>query len=72
MDARDGQELTFSKYAFLKELGLEEENLGCYSDGKWLSSGGEQQVSVNPHDNKAIANTKMASLDDYEATIKGM
>lgn len=73
MDSKDDKALTFSKYPFLKELGLSEENLGCYSDGQWKSgSGGEEQLSINPHDNKAIANTKMASLEDYEATIKAM
>lgn len=27
--------LAFDKYPFLKELGLKEDNLGCYYGGKW-------------------------------------
>ena len=68
----DRTTLTFSKYPFLKDLGLEEQNLGCYANGEWKSTGGEEQVSLNPHDNKSVAVTKMASLEDYEATVKQM
>lgn len=56
----------------MKELGLQEENLGCYYDGTWKSNGGAEHVSLNPHNNKPIARTKMASLEDYEATMKAM
>jgi len=27
----------FSKYDFLAELGLEEVNNGCYTNGEWMS-----------------------------------
>ena len=46
-------ELTFSQFSFLKELGLEEDNLGCYN-GKWFGSG-KDLVSVNPTTNKSVA-----------------
>jgi hypothetical protein len=32
-------QLTFNKYPFLKELGLQETNLGCYYDKTWVGSG---------------------------------
>jgi len=32
-------QFTFDKYPFLKELGLEVENLGCYYGGKWVGGG---------------------------------
>ena len=38
--------LTYSKYPFLKELGLEEENPGCYN-GTWCGSGA-LYTSLNP------------------------
>ena len=65
-------ELTFETFPFLKELGLTESNLGCYSNGTWKSTGGEEHVSINPHNNKGIAKTMMASMEDYESTITAM
>lgn len=32
-------ELSYSKYPFLKELGIEAENHGAYYNGKWTGSG---------------------------------
>lgn len=64
--------LTFSDYPFLKELGLEEENDGCYRDGTWSSTSDKVQVSVNPHNNQPIARIKLASLEDYNANIEQM
>ncbi len=32
-------EYSYDKYSFLKELGIEKENLGAFYDGKWQSSG---------------------------------
>ena len=72
MESTAGTEYTFSNYPFLEELGLTEENLGCYSNGTWKSTSGGEHVSINPHDNKAIAKTKLASLEDYETAIQGM
>lgn len=45
--------LTYSEYPFLKELGLEEENLGVYN-GKWGGSG-EFLTAVSPTTGKPIA-----------------
>jgi aldehyde dehydrogenase family 7 protein A1 len=33
------EELTYSQFPFLKELGIEEENHGCYDGKKWSGSG---------------------------------
>lgn len=52
--------LTFNEYPFLKELGLEEVNLGVYHSGTWAGNGPEF-TSVNPHNNKAIAKIRMGS-----------
>ena len=68
----DANELTFENYPFLKELGLTADNLGCYTNGTWKSTGGEDHISISPHTNKGIAKTAMASLEDYEATITAM
>ena len=68
----ESTDYTHAKYPFLKELGIGEENLGCYGDGVWKSNGGGEHISLNPHDNKQVAKTKLASLQDYEACITGM
>jgi hypothetical protein len=41
-------EYSYEKYPFLKELGIEKENLGAYYNGKWQSSGPEILKSINP------------------------
>ena len=46
--------LTFSEFLFLKELGLEELNLGVFHSGEWVGNG-PLYTSVNPHNNKPIA-----------------
>lgn len=43
----------YSKYPFLKELGIKEENSGCY-DGEWFGSGAPL-TAVNPSNNQPIA-----------------
>jgi hypothetical protein len=48
----------------LKELGLAETNFGCYRNGEWVGHG-DEVVSVNPHNNKAIAKIKLANAQDY-------
>ncbi len=63
---------TFDQYPFLKEMGLSQENLGCYRNGQWSSTNGGEFIQVNPHNNNAISKTKLASLEDYEACIKDM
>ena len=46
--------LNFAKYAFLKDLGLSENNLGCYREGEWVGRG-QIVTSLNPHNNEKVA-----------------
>ncbi|XP_074021885.1 alpha-aminoadipic semialdehyde dehydrogenase isoform X2 [Numenius arquata] len=56
------------RYAWLRELGLQEENPGVYN-GRW---GGRGQVVTTycPANNEPIASVQQASLEDYEETVK--
>ncbi|PNJ80290.1 ALDH7A1 isoform 5 [Pongo abelii] len=56
------------QYAWLKELGLREENEGVYN-GSW---GGQGEVITTycPANNEPIARVRQASVADYEETIK--
>ena len=47
----DGDLLTYNAYAFLKDLGIEEENFGCFDGKKWCGSG-PILYSVNPSTGK--------------------
>ena len=62
-----------TQYPWLADLGISDVNHGCYRDGEWKSdqTGGES-VSINPHNNKAIGKTYLASMNDYEACVKAM
>jgi aldehyde dehydrogenase family 7 protein A1 len=63
--------LTYKDFPFLKELGIEEVNLGVYRNGEWVGNGPEY-TAINPHNNKPIAKIKMASSQDYEECIQAM
>lgn len=65
------EELSYSKYPFLKELGIEAENFGAYFNGKWQGNG-EVLKSVNPSTEEVIATTRGASVEEYEEAIKSM
>ena len=67
----ESAKLTFNEYPFLKELGLQENNLGVYRAGEWCGAG-EEAVSLNPANNKPIAKIRMGSKADYESCIKAM
>eukprot|EP01117_Protostelium_nocturnum_P014614 TRINITY_DN557_c0_g1_i1.p1 TRINITY_DN557_c0_g1~~TRINITY_DN557_c0_g1_i1.p1 ORF type:complete len:514 (+),score=227.72 TRINITY_DN557_c0_g1_i1:121-1662(+) len=64
------EELTLNNYPFLKELGIEEENLGVYN-GKWFGSG-DVFTTVSPSDNKPIARIRGGNAKDYEECVKAM
>lgn len=68
--AKSGEDgpLTFDKYPFLKELGLEETNVGTF-DGTWHSNG-PTVTSVNPATGEAIARIVTSSIDDYAKASK--
>lgn len=61
----------FSSYDFLTELGLEEVNDGCYTNGQW-QGGDVEYKSINPHDNSVSAKVKLATKDHFETCIKSM
>ena len=63
--------LSYSEYPFLKELCLEEVNLGVYRAGEWVGNGPEF-TAVSPHDNRPIAKIKMGNSEDYESCIAAM
>ncbi|TKR76581.1 hypothetical protein L596_017699 [Steinernema carpocapsae] len=56
------------KYAFLKELGLQEENAGVFN-GEWKASGAVVD-SVSPATNEVIARVKTGTVEDYESAIQ--
>lgn len=62
------QEFTYQNYGFLKDLGIEESNLGAYFDGKFCGEGNEQ-ISLNPSNGKPIAKITLASDSDYHKAI---
>ena len=64
-------DLSYDKYPFLKELGLEKDNLGCYNGKDWCGSG-KYMFAVNPATGKNIARIKLANEDEYEQCIKAM
>lgn len=63
--------LNFNKYPFLRELGLSEQNLGCYRRGEWVGNG-QDQTTVNPHNNEAVAVVKCSSPANYQECIQAM
>uniref|UniRef100_A0A8D0HDH6 Alpha-aminoadipic semialdehyde dehydrogenase n=1 Tax=Sphenodon punctatus TaxID=8508 RepID=A0A8D0HDH6_SPHPU len=56
------------QYAWLKELGLKEENEGVYN-GTW-GGRGEVVTTYCPANNEPIARVRQANLEDYEETIR--
>jgi len=63
-------DLLYSQYPFLKELGIEEENVGVFC-GKCFGSG-DFYTSLNPSNNKPIARIKAGTKEDYEECLKQM
>lgn len=55
------------KYAFLKELGLQEENNGVFT-GEW-SGNGKVVESINPATNEVIARVRQGNVDDYDRAV---
>ncbi|KAK9060525.1 hypothetical protein SSX86_021229 [Deinandra increscens subsp. villosa] len=59
-------DMSFAKeYKFLTEIGIEPRNYGCFVDGSWKGSGSVVS-SVNPANNKPIAEVVEGSYQDYE------
>eukprot|EP00252_Welwitschia_mirabilis_P011671 TRINITY_DN2600_c0_g1_i1.p1 TRINITY_DN2600_c0_g1~~TRINITY_DN2600_c0_g1_i1.p1 ORF type:complete len:511 (-),score=86.03 TRINITY_DN2600_c0_g1_i1:188-1720(-) len=64
-----GSDFQRSEYQFLRELGLEPHNMGCYVNGVWKANG-KTITSVNPSNNQPIATVVEASMEDYEDSLK--
>ncbi|CAH1425434.1 unnamed protein product [Lactuca virosa] len=63
-------DMSFAKeYEFLNEIGIEPRNSGAFVNGVWKGSGSVVS-SVNPANNKTIAEVVEASSQDYEEGIK--
>eukprot|EP00762_Andalucia_godoyi_P002795 ANDGO_04478.mRNA.1 Putative aldehyde dehydrogenase family 7 member A1 homolog len=62
--------LTFRDFPFLSELGLAEDNLGCYN-GSWVGSG-DVITSVNPATGLPIARIRGATAEEYESCLTAM
>lgn len=58
-----------SKYSFLKELGLTEQNQGVFNGQEWKASG-KVIDSLNPSTNEVIARIKFATVDDYNKAVE--
>ena len=63
--------LTFKNFSFLKNLGLEERNLGCYDGHKWFGNG-EVIRTYNPNTGEPLAEIVTGSEADYEVCMKAM
>lgn len=62
--------LSYSKYPFLRDLGLNEENHGVFN-GQWGGSG-DLVTSVNPATGEEIARVRVGTPGDYETTLAAM
>lgn len=63
--------LTASKYPFLKELGIEEENMGVFDGKKWGGSG-DTFTSMNPSTGEEIARITFGNEADYDRCLDNM
>lgn len=55
--------------SILKELGIEEINMGVSTGREWIDTTGAVTSSSSPIDGKEIAKVKNATLDDYENVV---
>ncbi len=55
--------------AILSQLGIEENNNGASTGGRWFNTRGELISSVSPVDGRVIATVNSATEADYEAVI---
>lgn len=53
----------------LKNLGIQESNLGSSTGTTWLDSGAVSLVSFSPADGKKIASVQLATEETYEAVV---
>ncbi len=53
----------------LEQLGIESENNGASTGGKWFKTRGPKIDSISPVDGKLIASVNSATEADYEAIV---
>jgi len=56
-------------FQILEQLGIETENNGASTGGKWFKTRGERLDSISPVDGKLIASVNSATEADYEAVV---
>jgi len=56
-------------FQILEQLGIETENNGASTGGKWFKTRGERIDSISPVDGKLIASVNSATEADYEAVV---
>jgi aldehyde dehydrogenase (NAD+) len=56
-------------FQILEQLGIETENNGASTGGKWFKTRGERIDSISPVDGKLIATVNSATEADYEAVV---
>ncbi len=56
-------------FQILEQLGIESENNGASTGGKWFKTRGERIDSISPVDGKLIATVNSATEADYEAVV---
>lgn len=54
----------------LKNLGIQESNLGSSTGTTWLDSGAASLASFSPADGKKIASVQLATTETYEAVVE--
>ena len=62
---------SISKYPFLKRLGLEKNNIGCFNGKEWKSNGKTYKI-INPSNNDIICNVTWGNENDYNLCIDNM
>lgn len=61
----------FHKYPFLKKLGLEENNKGCWNGKEWVGHGPLHHAK-SPITGETIANVQFGDANDYDDCLKHM
>mmetsp|Transcript_19598 Transcript_19598/g.55124 ORF Transcript_19598/g.55124 Transcript_19598/m.55124 type:complete len:534 (-) Transcript_19598:181-1782(-) len=66
------QSYSFSKYPFLKELGIQEQDNPAVFDGEEWGGSGETVTSYDPSTGEAIATVRTGTVDDYNRCVERM
>ena len=63
---------TSSRLQFLRELGFQEENDGCYAGGGHWRGSGSVSTTLSPTTGQALLKIRQANEGDYDACIAAM